>query len=283
MTHEKARVVGTDDKEAIPAESLMGLRLARVDRWQVLDHVFQALARGRGGWLVTANLDFLRRYVVDRRSRSLYDAADLRVADGMPLIWACQLQGTPLPERVPGSSLVWLLAERAAREGRSLYLLGGTPEANAGARDVFANKYPGLVLCGGSSPMLASPPTNAQIEGIATELARHPPDILLVAFGSPKQEEVIQALRQRFPRTWMVGVGISLSFVAGELRRAPKWMRKVGLEWLYRLLQDPRRLAKRYLVDDIPFVLRLFPHALVRRLGRRNARLNAIPKTPETD
>lgn len=284
MTHEKAAVaVRTDDKEAIRTESLMGLRLARIDRWQVLDHMFQALAGGRGGWLVTANLDFLRRYVVDRRSRSLYDAADLRVADGMPLIWACKLQGTPLPGRVPGSSLVWLLAERAAREGRSLYLLGGTPEANAGARDVFAKKYPGLVPCGGSSPVLASPPTPAQIDGIATELARHNPDILLVALGSPKQEQVIQALRQRFPCTWMVGVGISLSFVAGQLRRAPKWMRKAGLEWLHRLLQDPRRLAKRYLVDDIPFVLRLFPHALVRRLWRRNARLSTVSKTREVD
>jgi N-acetylglucosaminyldiphosphoundecaprenol N-acetyl-beta-D-mannosaminyltransferase len=269
MTHVKTAVaIKTDDNEAIPVASLMGLRLARFDRWQVLDHMFQALAGGRGGWLVTANLDFLRRYVVDPGSRALYDGADLRVADGMPLIWACKLQGTPLSGRVPGSSLVWLLAERAAREGRSLYLLGGTPEANAGACNVFTSMYPGLGLSGGSSPMLGSPPTPAEIDAVAAELARHNPDILLVALGSPKQEQVIQALRARFPRTWMVGVGISLSFVAGELRRAPKWMRKAGLEWLHRLLQDPRRLAKRYLVDDMPFVLRLFPHSLVKRLRR---------------
>lgn len=266
---DSAAAVSRDDGSAIPVESLMGLQLARIDRWQLLDHMFASLTAGRGGWLVTANLDFLRRYVVDSGSRALYDDADLRVADGMPLIWACKLQGTPLPGRVPGSSLVWLLVERAAREGRSVYLLGGTPEANAGAAKVFAEKYPGLKLCGRSCPTLGSPPSRQEIESVVAELARCSPDVLLVALGSPKQEQLIQVLRVRLPATWMVGVGISLSFVAGEVRRAPRWMRRIGLEWFHRLLQDPRRLAKRYLVDDIPFVLRLFPHALVRRLTGR--------------
>lgn len=257
---------------ALASEDLMGLRLARIDRWQLLDHIFATLAAGRGGWLVTANLDFLRRYTRDAEARRLYDAADLRVADGMPLVWACKLQGQPLPERVPGSSLVWLLVERAAREGRSLYLLGGTAQANAGACRVLAERHPRLKLCGGSSPMLASPPSPGEVDTLAAELSPHRPDILLVAMGSPKQEQVIQALRERLPGTWMIGVGISLSFVSGELKRAPRWMRKSGLEWVHRMLQDPRRLARRYLLDDLPFVLRLFPHALLTRWRRRRRR-----------
>ena len=273
MAQEKTRVAETVEREpvVIPVESLMGLRLARIDRWQLLDHIFAALAASRGGWLVTANLDFLRRYVRDGKARALYDCADLRVADGMPLVWACRMQGGPLPERVAGSSLVWLLVELAAAEGRSLYLLGGTPGANAGACKVFKDKHPGLRLCGGSSPSLASPPAEAEIDGLVAELAQHNPDILLVALGSPKQEQVIHSLRSRFPSTWMVGVGISLSFVAGELRRAPVWMRRVGLEWVHRLFQDPRRLAKRYLIDDLPFVARLFPHAILNRWRRARA------------
>ncbi len=269
MEAESAVAVDPRDVDAIPVESLMGLRLARIDRWQLLDHMFGSLAAGRGGWLVTANLDFLRRYVLDTSARALYDAADLRVADGMPLIWACKLQGTPLPGRVPGSSLVGLLVERAARERRSVYLLGGTPEASAGAAKVFRDNHPSLDLCGRSCPTLASPPSQREVDAVAAELARCSPDIVLVALGSPKQEELIHRLRNQLPSAWMVGVGISLSFVAGEVRRAPKWMRRIGLEWLHRLLQDPRRLAKRYLVDDIPFVLRLFPHALSRRLAGR--------------
>jgi len=246
--------------------SLMGLRLARIDCQRLLDHLFLSLRGGQGGWLVTANLDFLRRYVRDPAVRDLYDAADLRVADGMPLVWACQLQGDPLPERVAGSSLLWSLAERAAQEGRSIYFLGGAPGANQGAREILAGKYPGLKVCGGSSrPNISSPPSPAEIEDVFAELAVTRPDILLVGLGSPKQEQLIFALRDRLPATWMIGVGISFSFIAGDVKRAPVWMRKAGVEWVHRMLQDPRRLLKRYLVHDLPFALRLFPHALLRR------------------
>ena len=249
--------------------SLMGLRLARIDRHALLDYVFSSLRAGRGGWLVTANLDFLRRYVRDPEVRDLYDAAEIRVADGMPLVWACRLQGQRLPERVPGSSLLWLLAERAADEGRSIYLLGGAPGANLGARKILAKKYPTLKLCGGSSPAIGSPPSPSDIATVLADLAGARPDILLVGLGSPKQEQVIFSLRDRLPATWMIGVGISFSFIAGDVKRAPVWMRKAGIEWVHRMLQDPRRLLRRYLVEDLPFALRLFPQALLARLRRR--------------
>ena len=101
------------------------------------------------------------------------------------------------------------------------------------------------------------------------ELAPAQPDILLVGLGSPKQEHVIHALRRHLPATWMIGVGVSFSFLAGDVSRAPVWMRRAGIEWIHRMLQDPRRLAKRYLVHDMPFALRLFPHAIWARLFRR--------------
>jgi N-acetylglucosaminyldiphosphoundecaprenol N-acetyl-beta-D-mannosaminyltransferase len=258
--------VGVDNTTAV---SLMGLRLARLDRHHLLDHVFECLRVGQGGWLVTANLDFLRRYVRDRQSRELYDAADVRVADGMPLVWACKLQGQPLPERVPGSSLVWLLAERAAREGRSLYLLGGADDANEKARKVLAEKHPGLAWIDGTSPLITSPPGESDIAAILAELGDRKTDILLVGLGSPKQEQLIRALRPRLPSTWMIGVGISFSFVAGDVKRAPTWMRRAGIEWIHRMLQEPRRLAKRYLLHDLPFALRLFPHAFLARFRQR--------------
>jgi N-acetylglucosaminyldiphosphoundecaprenol N-acetyl-beta-D-mannosaminyltransferase len=92
------------------------------------------------------------------------------------------------------------------------------------------------------------------------------PDILLVGLGSPKQEQLIRALRPLLPRTWMIGVGVSFSFLAGEIRRAPLWLQALGLEWVHRLLQEPRRLAKRYLVEDLPFAFRLFASALATRM-----------------
>jgi N-acetylglucosaminyldiphosphoundecaprenol N-acetyl-beta-D-mannosaminyltransferase len=252
--------------------SLMGLRLACVDRHGLLDHIFAGLQEGRGGWLVTANLDFLQRYVREPHVRALYDSADIRVADGMPLVWASRIQGDNLPERVSGSSLVWLMVERAAQEGRSVYLLGGASDANQRAGEVLVDRYPSLRLCGGCCPRISSPPSRSEVESVIAEMAEARPDILLVGLGSPKQEQLIHALRAHLPSTWMVGVGISFSFVAGDVRRAPVWMRKVGMEWIHRMLQDPTRLAKRYLIDDVPFALRLFPHALWTRLQRARKR-----------
>jgi N-acetylglucosaminyldiphosphoundecaprenol N-acetyl-beta-D-mannosaminyltransferase len=261
-------IVGSSP-EVLPTASLMGLRLARVDRHRLLDHLFSSLRANSGGWLVTANLDFLRRYARDFQARELYDAAEIRVADGMPLVWACRIQGDNLPERIPGSSLVWLIVERAAQEGRSVYLLGGTPGANERAAKILVERYPSLRLCGGSSPLISSPPSAAEIEDVLAVLVEARPDILLVGLGSPKQEQLIRALRAHLPSTWMVGIGISLSFIAGDVKRAPTWMRKMGLEWVHRLLQEPRRLMRRYLIDDLPFALRLFPHALRVRMMRR--------------
>ena len=250
--------------------SLMGLRLACIDCRGLVDHIFASLGTGRGGWLITANLDFLRRYVCDPEVRMLYDAAEIRVADGMPLVWACRVQGDKLPERVAGSSLVWPVIERAAQEGRSVYLLGGAPGASERAAKVLVDKYPSLKLWGTSSPLIDSPPSSRDVELVLAELAKARPDILLVGLGSPKQEQLIRALREHLPSTWMVGVGISFSFIAGDHKRAPAWMRRMGIEWVHRMIQDPRRLTRRYLVEDLPFAFRLFLHALRVRLQRIN-------------
>jgi len=242
------------------------MTLARTDEMGLLDHMFAGLAGGTGGWVVTANLDFLRRYVKHPEMRSLYGAADIAVADGMPLVWAARLQGDQLPERVAGSALVWSLAERAAREGRSIYLLGGEPRANEEAVEVFRGRWPALKVVGHSSPTVASPPTPEQIAPLRDELVRLAPDLILVGMGSPKQEQLIQALRPHLPKAWMMGVGISFSFVSGRVRRAPVWMQKSGLEWVWRLSQEPRRLARRYLVEDLPFSVELFARAWWRRM-----------------
>ncbi len=248
---------------------LLGMPLARLDRHALLDLMFGRLADGKGGWVVTANLDFLRRYVTDPEARDLYASADVRVADGMPLVWAASLRGEPLPERVPGSSLVWLVAERAAKEGRSIYLLGGDPGAAEGAEREFKKRWPDIRIVGMSSPWVASPPKPEEVEALTAELRDKNPDIVLVAFGSPKQEYIIRALRERFPRCWMMGVGISFSFVAGQLSRAPVWMQRAGLEWVHRLFQDPRRLFARYVLHDAPFSVRLFADALRAGATRR--------------
>lgn len=246
---------------------LLGMSLAVCDSSQLLDHVFTELDSGRGGWIVTANLDILRRAVLDAEARELYAAADLRVADGMPLVWASQLSGRSLPERIAGSTFTSDVAAHAELRDRSLYLLGGAEGAAEGARVALLRKHPRLRIVGTSSPWLSSPATDDEVAAIL-EAVPVAPDILLVGFGSPKQEHVIRKLRARWPRTWMIGVGITFGFLAGQVERAPVWMQRSGVEWVHRMVQEPDRLVRRYLVDDLPFAGLLFADALrTRALG----------------
>lgn len=257
---------------------LLGMPLANVDEDALLDHMFAALAAGRGGWLITANLDFLRRYTKQPEMRALYASADLMVADGMPLVWASRMLGEPLPERVAGSALIYRFAERAAAEGRSIYLFGGEPGAGEAAAKVLVERHPSLRVAGTSAPRVSAEPTELEIASAVAELRRKRPDLLLVGLGSPKQERLIQALREYFPHMWMAGVGISFSFVAGHVMRAPRWMRRTGLEWVHRLSQEPRRLARRYLIEDLPFAVELIGRVLWTRLVR-GARRVGLPLT----
>jgi N-acetylglucosaminyldiphosphoundecaprenol N-acetyl-beta-D-mannosaminyltransferase len=250
---------------SFPVVRLLDMDLVAVTTNELLDHVFARLRAGEGGWLVTANLDFLRRHAVDPGVRAVYDEATLTVADGMPLLWAASLQGTRLPERVAGSSLTPQLIARAEQEGRSVYLLGGNPNSNQRASELLAARHPRLEITGHSSPFVHDPPTPEELASLVAELGGSPPDLLLVGLGSPKQERLIQALRPHLPRTWMVGVGITFSFIAGDIRRAPRWMQATGLEWVHRLVQEPKRLARRYLVDDVPFALSLLARGAMQR------------------
>jgi N-acetylglucosaminyldiphosphoundecaprenol N-acetyl-beta-D-mannosaminyltransferase len=175
------------------------------------------------------------------------------------------LQGTPLPDRVAGSDLAWLVAERAAREGRSLYLLGGNPGSAEEAARRLVERWPKLRIAGTSSPSISEQPTPAELAVVRGALEKTRPDVVFVGLGAPKEERLIAALRPDFPVTWWIGVGVSLSFIAGDVKRAPVWMQRVGLEWFHRLVQEPRRLAGRYLVEDLPFVVQLFKAALHQR------------------
>lgn len=250
----------------LPTVELMGMSLAACSEAELLDAVFQALARRRGGWLITANLDFLRRHHKDQRMQALYSEADLRVADGMPLVWAARLQGTPLPERIAGSSLLRPLARRAAAEGRRIYFLGGADGTAQATAELSKREFPGLQLAGHSSPWLPTEPDDEAVEPTRQQLTEARPDIVLVALGSPKQEWLISKLRRCLPACWFVGVGMSFSFATGAMPRAPEWMQKSGLEWVHRLASEPRRLGKRYLWHDAPFGVELLGRSLWRRV-----------------
>jgi len=246
--------------------SLMGMQIDRVTENQAVATIGQSLAAGRGGWVITPNLEHLRRFSKEASLRPFFETADLVLADGMPLVWASRLAGTPLPARVAGSDLIWSLSSEAGRRGASIFVLGGTREAGWEAARRLKDKCPGLRIAGMIYPPHGFENDNPAMEQIESTLEELQPDIVYVGLGFPKQEHVIARLRERCPRTWFLGIGISIGFVGGHVSRAPMWMQRSGLEWLHRLIQEPRRLASRYLVYGLPFAARLLAHGAFARL-----------------
>jgi N-acetylglucosaminyldiphosphoundecaprenol N-acetyl-beta-D-mannosaminyltransferase len=224
---------------------------------------------GRGHWTITANLDHLRRYHCDPVAKGLIDDADLVVADGMPLIWASRLAGEPLPERVSGSSMVWSICEAASARRQSVFLLGGDPGVAKRAANIFRDSYPELEIAGTACPPVGFEDDARELDRIRHQLTAAAPQIVFVALGFPKQDLLIRILRSSLPHASFLGVGISLSYATGDVSRAPNWICRLGLEWAYRLSQEPtRRLARRYLVDGCPFALRLMVSAARHRVRR---------------
>lgn len=251
------------------AVDLEGVRLHALDERECVARVIEASSAGQGGWIVTPNLDHMRRLLADDSLRARYLRADLSVADGMPLVWACRLQNTPLPGRVAGSDLIWSLSRAAAEKGLSVFFLGGDPGTAEEASRELRARFGDLRVAGVSCPSPGFEDRPGEIEQLAALLADVRPDVIFVALGSPKQEALIERLRPVLPAAWWMGVGISFSFVAGRVSRAPAWMRRIGCEWLHRMAQEPRRLVRRYLLDGVPFGAALMARSALRGLRSR--------------
>jgi N-acetylglucosaminyldiphosphoundecaprenol N-acetyl-beta-D-mannosaminyltransferase len=225
---------------------------------QAIEHIIGSLARGQGGWVITPNLDQLRLCHGQPALKQMYERAELVLPDGMPLIWAAKVQGTPLPERVAGSELIFTLTAAAARADRSVFLLGGSPCTADRAAEALRKLNPGLKVAGTLCPPFGFEKQPEEMRQIVDAVQNSQPDIVFVGLGFPKQERLIEQLRVLLPQSWFLGVGVSFSFVAGEIVRAPLWVQRMGLEWVHRMIQEPGRLFKRYVIHDLPFAMRLF-------------------------
>lgn len=257
--------------EAFERVELDGTGFDRITEEEVVAVVRDALAHCRGGRIITPNIDVMRLARADPGVRRLLDEADLIVADGMPLVWASRLGGTPLPERVAGSSLVWSLSAGLSRDRRSIYVIGGKPSAEeegdgaTRAADRLAAACPGLRVAGAFCPDFGFENDAEAYGDMCAKVVEAEPDMVFVGLGFLKQEMVISRLRPSLPATWFIGCGAAVNFVAGDVERAPRWMQRTGLEWAHRLGTEPKRLAGRYLRHDAPYALRLLAQAPAQR------------------
>ncbi len=228
--------------------AILGVPFDKISTSESLSLIEQMIASGRPHYAATANVDFVVQASHDVELRRILGDADLVLCDGMPLLWASRLLGNPLPERVAGSDLVPLLLADAELKGWRIFFLGGSEDSLARAAENVRARHPRLQLVGAYSPPF-KPLLEMDHADIVRRVRDARPDILLVAFGCPKQEKWISMQFRNTGVPLSIGVGATIDFLAGSVRRAPVWMQRTGLEWVFRLLQEPRRLFRRYVTD----------------------------------
>lgn len=219
----------------------------------IADAVAHVNAR-KPGYYITANVDFIAQAYTNEALKDILFHADRVVCDGMPLIWLSRYFKPELPERVAGSDMVFRLFDEAKTHEWKVYFLGSDEQTLARTSEILQRDYPGIQIVGTFSPPYGSVDSWPNDE-ILKELKQAQPDLLLVAVGCPKQEYWISRYHQESEVPLSIGIGASLDFICGKQTRAPKFIQKIGMEWMWRLLTDPKRLLKRYIKDFYYLIL----------------------------
>lgn len=217
---------------------------------EALDTIDKLISEDKNAYVVTPNVDHIIQLERGGEIVDVYKHADLILCDGKPLIWLSKWYGNPIKEKISGSDLFPLLCQRAAKKGYKMFFLGAAEGVAAKAAKNLMARYPGLDVVGAYSPSFGFEQDPVKTAKVIAMIKKAKPEILIVGLGAPKQEKFIYENRNKLGVPISLGLGASLDFEAGNVKRAPKWMADHGLEWFYRITQDPKRLAKRYLVDD---------------------------------
>lgn len=242
--------------EPRPRVELAGTLIDKVDRASAIEMIRTFIGGASPHQVVTVNLDFLSIASRDTRFQKTINQADLAVADGMPLVWLSRLKGQGLAERVAGVDLVEDCCALAAELQLSIFLLGAAPGIAPRAAERLQARHPGLRVAGTYSPPMNAPQPEEDLRMVDLVRAAAP-DLLFVALGAPRQDMWIRDHLADLDVPVSMGVGCVLDLLAGSVTRAPTWMQRSGLEWSYRLLKEPGRLWRRYLLADIPTLGRL--------------------------
>lgn len=215
------------------------------DRDRLMAEVARRFAAGEGFALATVNLDHLVKLRRDPAFAAAYAAHDLVVADGNPVVWLSRLARRPVA-LVPGSEMVEPLARAAAQAGVPVALVGATPQALAAAAGVLRARVPGLVVAAQIAPPMGFDPDSPDAARVLAEVGASGARLVLLALGAPRQERLAARGRGMLPQVGFASIGAGLDFLAGTQVRAPAWVRAIAMEWLWRMLSNPRRLARRY-------------------------------------
>lgn len=218
---------------------------------QAIEHLIQ---ENRSAYVVTPNVDHIVQLETNKELQAVYANASLILTDGKPLLWIAKWYGTPIKEKISGSDLFPQLCAMAAKKDYKMFFLGAAEGVAAKAAYNLMKRFSGLNIVGTYSPPYGFEKNEVEMQKITSMIKEKRPHILIVGLGCPKQEKFILHNREKLGVPISLGLGASLDFEAGNIKRAPKWIADHGFEWLFRITQDPRRMAKRYLVDDCKIV-----------------------------
>ncbi len=232
-------------------EKFMNTYIDNITLEEAVAHIEKCILQRKIGYVITPNTDQIVRMEKDDYFRTICEQSELLLVDGHPLMWISRFYKRPFKEKICGSDLVPVLCRLAAQKGYSVFLLGAAPGVALKAAKRLQQDYPGLKVAGVYSPPPGFEKDPEEMRRINMILKESHADMLFVGMGVPKQDIFIYENKDIYRIPMSFSVGGTIDFLAGEQKRAPKWVSRIGMEWLYRLLHDPRRLFKRYLIDDI--------------------------------
>ena len=228
----------------------MNTEIDNLTMQETLQAINQLIQENKSAYVVTPNVDHIVQLETNRELQEVYKNAALILTDGKPLLWIANWYGTPIKEKISGSDLFPLLCNMAAAKGYKMFFLGAAEGIAKRAAENLTMKYKELQVVGTYSPPFGFENNKNEMDKIKNMIKASKPDILIVGLGCPKQEKFMYHHCKELGVPISLGLGASFDFEAGNIKRAPRWMANHGLEWLFRITQDPRRMAKRYLVND---------------------------------
>ncbi len=261
MGRDEAAPEANDPLNRIRRVRLFGLQFAQARVSAVVSEVVSDTPSPNVRFVLPVNVDVLVKYRREPRDpafRAACEGADLVVADGAPIVWASRILGRALPERVAGSDLMVEICGACARQGKSVFLLGGAPGIAEGAAQALRKRYPDLQVAGVCAPPMGFDEMPDEVAKAVSAVNTASPFALFVGLGAPRQEKWIHGALRRLHVSMVMPVGGAFDMLAGAVPRAPGWMQRAGLEWSWRLAHEPGRLWRRYLVEDAAFLKMLW-------------------------
>ena len=232
-------------------QPLLNTFINNVDMNETLTEIEEMISKEKKSYIVAINVDVVMKIENDQYLKKIVDSADMVLVDGKPLMWISKMHGKPLKAKISGSDLVPLLCEVAAKKNYSMFIIGGKNGIAEQAKKRLEEKLPNIQIVGTYAPPMGFEEDKAELDKINKMISDARPDLLIACFGCPKQEKFIYQNKDKYQVPISITMGGCVDFIAGKVKRAPLWMQNIGLEWFYRFLQEPKRMFRRYFVDDI--------------------------------